>query len=121
MDKFFGKLLNKINYFFNLILKTKINTNNEIINIKSHVKKSWLEIPLINWKFLILFPIKTDIKKTGVKPIKVTIINLNIEISNNDKMIFWSISGSPGINLKIIRYSTVEWEIYLLIFWAYFL
>ena len=96
------------------------NINKEIINIKSHVKISWLEISLINWIFLILFPIKTDVRIIGEKPIKVEKRNLNIEISNNDKMIFCTINGSPGINLKIIRYSSVEWEIYWLIFWVYF-
>ena len=42
-------------------------------------------------------------KKIGVNPKNVAKINLNIEISNNDKIIFCTISGSPGINLKIIK------------------
>ena len=99
---------------------TKNNINTEIINTISHVKRSRPVIPLTNWIFFILFPIITDVKNIGVKPIKVAKRNLNFEISNNDRIIFCAISGSHGNNRKIIRYSNDEWEINLLMFWAYF-
>ena len=104
----------------NLIFKIKSNISTEIINTISHVKRSWLEISLINWIFLIFFPIITDVNKIGVKPMKVAKRKLNFGIPSNDKMMFCIISGRPGTNRKIIRYSNVEWEIYLLIFWTYF-
>ena len=88
--------------------------------MKSHVKISLLVISLINLTSIILFPIKTEMKTTGIKPKKLDKRNLQIGISNNDKIIFCNINGGPGINLKIIRYSMLELEIYLLIFWAYF-
>ena len=109
MNNFSSRNYKKNNYFFlNLIFKIKNKINTEIINTTSQVKISWLEIFLNNWIFLILFPIKTDIKIIGVKPIKLAKRNLNFGISNNDRMMFCAISGSPGTNRKIIRYSRDE-------------
>ena len=71
------------------------------------VTKNFQEVG-IEENTVILFPIKTDVRIIGEKPIKVDKRNLDIEISNNDKIIFCTINGSPGINLKIIRYSSVE-------------
>ena len=62
-----------------------------------------------------LFPTKIAKRFIGVKPTKVAIINLLGEIFNKDNIKFCIIKGVVGSNLKIIKYSSVEVLIYLLI------
>ena len=64
---------------------------------------------------LILFnclPKYTKAKTRGEKPIIDEIINFSLSIFKIVKTKFWTISGKPGIILKIIKYSNVESDKY---------